>query len=179
MPGPIPKDRISNGSVEAGPALCSRFYADGLQVVVMDDGNGTARVMWQSGEDKCDIIGMYVKLSRCQELDKTHLFQPLKSEGFLGVADEPSPDSRNRTPQKDSDKTTEAFAKSLKACRYGVGHPNPVLLDRPQSEGYSLGRYIHLLYEQVPGRRYSKRLKVVISFGRSLRLIRYLYFTIT
>ena len=47
MPGPVPQARISNGSVEARPALCSRFRADGLQVAVTDDGKGTARLIWQ------------------------------------------------------------------------------------------------------------------------------------
>jgi hypothetical protein len=42
MHGNVPKARISNGSVEARPALCSRFRADGL-----DDGKGTARLIWQ------------------------------------------------------------------------------------------------------------------------------------
>ena len=34
-------------------------------------------------EDKCDIIGMYVELSRYQVLDKTRLFQPLRAKDFL------------------------------------------------------------------------------------------------
>ena len=35
-------------------------------------------------KDKCDIIGMYVELSRCQiVLDKTRLFQPLRAKDFL------------------------------------------------------------------------------------------------
>jgi hypothetical protein len=88
MPGPVPKARISNGSVEARPALCSRFRADGLQVAVTDDGN-LGRVLLglygRSGDDKCDIIGMYVELSRCdhEELEKTRLFQPLRAKDFL------------------------------------------------------------------------------------------------
>jgi len=37
----------------------------------------------RSGDDKCDIIGMYVELSRCEELEKTRLFQPLRAKDFL------------------------------------------------------------------------------------------------
>ena len=36
----------------------------------------------RSGDDKCDIIGMYVELSRCEELEKTRLFQPLRAKDF-------------------------------------------------------------------------------------------------
>ena len=38
---------ISNGSVQARPALSHRFRADGLQVTVADDGKGTTGVIWQ------------------------------------------------------------------------------------------------------------------------------------
>jgi hypothetical protein len=37
----------------------------------------------RSGEDKCDSIGIYVELSRCQELIKTRLLQPLRAKDFL------------------------------------------------------------------------------------------------
>jgi hypothetical protein len=41
------------------------------------------RVYGRSGDDKCDIISMYVELSRCEELEKTLLFQPLRVKDFL------------------------------------------------------------------------------------------------
>jgi len=75
--------RISNGSFETRPALCSRFRADGLQVAVTDDGKVLLGLYGRSGDDKCDIIGMYVELSRCEELEKTRLFQPLRAKDFL------------------------------------------------------------------------------------------------
>ncbi|KAN0075737.1 hypothetical protein V8E54_007007 [Elaphomyces granulatus] len=37
MPGPVPKARLSNGSVETRPALYPWFHADGLQVAVVDE----------------------------------------------------------------------------------------------------------------------------------------------
>jgi hypothetical protein len=40
MPGPVPKGWISNGSVEARLALCSRFRVDGLSVLIRKGASG-------------------------------------------------------------------------------------------------------------------------------------------
>ncbi|KAN0074940.1 hypothetical protein V8E54_007551 [Elaphomyces granulatus] len=77
----------------------------GQECFVLTDYKSQSRTMGRvllgfygrTGDDKCDIIGMYVELSRCEALP----VPTLKSEGFPGVTDAPLPDSRNRTPQKD------------------------------------------------------------------------------
>ena len=61
-------------------------------------------------EDKCDIIGMYVELSRCQELDKIRLFQPLRAKDFLESRMHPYLIAGIEGLKKKADKTTKAFA---------------------------------------------------------------------
>ena len=66
----------------------------------------------RSGDDKCDIIGMYVELSRCEELDKTRLFQPLSAKDFLESRMHPYLIAGIERLKRIADKTTEAFAES-------------------------------------------------------------------
>jgi hypothetical protein len=54
-------------------------------------------------EDKCDIIGMYMELSRCQELDKTRLFQPLRAKACL----------ESRMPQNKSRQNNEGVRSKI------------------------------------------------------------------
>jgi hypothetical protein len=65
----------------------------------------------RSGDDKCDIIGMYVELSRCEELEKTRLFQPLRAKDFLESRMHPYLIAGIERLKRISDKTAEAFAK--------------------------------------------------------------------
>ncbi|KAN0069217.1 hypothetical protein V8E54_012846 [Elaphomyces granulatus] len=76
-------------------------------------------------EDKCDIIGMYVELSRCQELDKTRLFQPLRAKDFLESRMHPDLIAGIEGLKKKSRQNNEGVRS--KACRYGIGHPNRAL----------------------------------------------------
>ena len=63
----------------------------------------------RSGEDKCDSIGMYVELSRCQELSKTRLLQPLRAKDFLESRMHPYLIAGIERLKRMADKTTEAF----------------------------------------------------------------------
>ena len=65
----------------------------------------------RSGDDKCDIIGMYVELSRCEELEKTRLFQPLRAKDFLESRMHPYLIAGIEHLKRISDKTAEAFAE--------------------------------------------------------------------
>ncbi|KAN0074205.1 hypothetical protein V8E54_008142 [Elaphomyces granulatus] len=65
----------------------------------------------RSGDDKCDVIGMYVELSRCEELEKTRLFQPLRAKDFLESRMHPYLIAGIKRLKRISDKTTEAFTK--------------------------------------------------------------------
>ena len=65
----------------------------------------------RSGDDKCDIIGMYVELSRCEELEKTRLFQPLRAKDFLESRMHPHLIAGIERLKRIADKTTEAFAE--------------------------------------------------------------------
>ena len=96
MPEPVPKARISNGSVEARPALCSRFRADGL-----DDGKGTARLIWQKWWRQMRYHRHVRGVVTMWGTRENPPVPTLKSEGFPRVTDAPLPNSRNRTPQKD------------------------------------------------------------------------------
>ncbi|KAN0070620.1 hypothetical protein V8E54_011489 [Elaphomyces granulatus] len=90
----VPKARISNGrGLPCVPGFVLTDYKSQSRTM----GRVLLGFYGRSGDDKCDIIGMYVELSRCEELP----VPTLKSEGFPGVTDAPLPDSRNRTPQKD------------------------------------------------------------------------------
>ena len=62
-------------------------------------------------DDKCDIIGMYVELSRCEELEKIRLFQPLRAKDFLESRMHPYLIAGIERLKRISDKTTEAFAE--------------------------------------------------------------------
>jgi hypothetical protein len=65
----------------------------------------------RSGDDKCDIIGMYVELSRCEELEKTRLSQPLRAKDFLESRMHPYLIAGVECLKRISDKTAEAFAE--------------------------------------------------------------------
>jgi PIF1-like helicase len=60
--------------------------------------------------DKCEIISLYVQMSRCMELDKTRLLQPLRAKDFLGSRMHPDLIAGIERLKRISDKTTEAFA---------------------------------------------------------------------
>jgi hypothetical protein len=83
MPGPVLKARISNGSVEARSALCSRFVLMDYKSQSRTMGRVLLGLYGRSGDDKCDIIYMYVELSQCEELEKIRLFQPLRAKDFM------------------------------------------------------------------------------------------------
>jgi hypothetical protein len=57
------------------------------------------------------IIGMYVQMSRCQELDKTHLFQPLRAKDFLESRMHPYLIGGIEPLKMIAYKTTKAFAE--------------------------------------------------------------------
>ncbi|KAN0068589.1 hypothetical protein V8E54_013313 [Elaphomyces granulatus] len=61
-------------------------------------------------KSKCDIIGMYVELSQCQELDKTRLFQPLRAKDYLESRMHPYLIAGIEGLKIKADKTTKAFA---------------------------------------------------------------------
>ena len=65
----------------------------------------------KSGEevDKCEIISLYVQMSRCQELEKTRLLQPLRAKDFLEPRMHPNLILGNERLKKTADKTTKAF----------------------------------------------------------------------
>jgi hypothetical protein len=109
--GQVTMEVVMVCSEAARPALCSRFRADGLQVAVTDDGRVLLGLYGRSGDDKCHIIGMYVELSRCEELEKTRLFQPLRAKDFLESRMHPYLIAGIERLERISDKMAEAFAE--------------------------------------------------------------------
>jgi hypothetical protein len=60
--------------------------------------------------DKCDIISLYVQISRCQELeDKIRLLRPLRAKDFLESRMSPDLIAGNERLKRMADRTTEAF----------------------------------------------------------------------
>ena len=82
----VPKARISNGS---GLPCVPGFVLTNYKSQSRTMGRVLLGLYGRSGDDKCDIIGMYVELSRCEELE---------AKDFLDL-------------KRISDKTAEAFAK--------------------------------------------------------------------
>jgi hypothetical protein len=60
--------------------------------------------------DRCEIISLYVQMSRCQGLDKTRLLQPVRAKDFLEPRMYPDLIAGNERLKKASDKTTQEFA---------------------------------------------------------------------
>jgi len=54
--------------------------------------------------DKCEIISLYVEMSRCQKLEKTRLLQPLRAKDFLEPRMYPDLIAGNERLKRASDK---------------------------------------------------------------------------
>jgi hypothetical protein len=67
-------------------------------------------------EDKCEILSLYVQLSRCKQMANVHLLRPLRAKDFLGSKMHPELIAGHKKLQTKSTKTVEAFE-----CRHGEG----------------------------------------------------------
>jgi len=104
----VPKARISNGrGLPCVPGFVLTDYKSQSRTM----GRVLLGLYGRSGDDKCDIIGMYVELSRCEELEKTRLFQPLRAKDFLESRMHPYLIAGIEHLKRISDKTAEAFAE--------------------------------------------------------------------